>query len=97
MAINLYTLAVFPSLGGGVANNTKTTKTMGISLRSSSNDEGQLFKSFSSCLTGGTMSNLKTLACCMGMPGCLSHTEVYKRGNSRSDLQIKVQVCIYHK
>ena len=35
----LYTLAVSPSLG--VADSTKeTTKTMGISLRSSSNDEG---------------------------------------------------------
>ena len=37
--IYLYTLAVSPSLG--VADNTKeTTKTMGISLRSSSNDKG---------------------------------------------------------
>ena len=37
--IYLYTLAVSPSLG--VADNTKeTTKTMGISLRSSSNAEG---------------------------------------------------------
>ena len=38
-----YTLAISPSLGGGggVANNSKeTTKTMGISFRSSSNDEG---------------------------------------------------------
>ena len=38
-SIDIYTLAVSPSLG--VVNNTKeTTKTMGISLRSSSNDEG---------------------------------------------------------
>ena len=38
-SIYLYTLAVSPSLG--VADNTKrTTKTMGISLRSSSYDEG---------------------------------------------------------
>ena len=36
----LYTLAVSPSLGGIHDNTKETTKTMGISLRSSSNDEG---------------------------------------------------------
>ena len=40
-SIYLCTLAVSPSLGGSLADNTKeTTKTMGVLLCSSSNDEG---------------------------------------------------------
>ena len=39
ISICLYTLAVSPSLGGS-RQHKRTTKTMGISLRSSSNDEG---------------------------------------------------------
>ena len=43
LSIYLYTLAVSPSLGGSrqhKRNNKNKNKTMGISLRSSSNDEG---------------------------------------------------------
>ena len=39
ISIYLYTLAASPSLGGS-RQHKRTTKTMGISLRSSSNDEG---------------------------------------------------------
>ena len=40
LSIYLYTLAVSPSLGGSRQHKKKQTKTMGVSLRSSSNDEG---------------------------------------------------------